>query len=194
MSWRQALAVLALSWPLASSLPATAADIYDRDYVPPVSGSPYDDPRYADLYGRPPAPDRTRIYLDGRSPRPFYDEPLPQAEPWRDRRGYLAPLPQPRFDEPTRHVYGEPPRQYHGPRQCLERRAVRDGLAADGWHDFQDVALRGEVAVLTARRTGGDVYRLQVDRCTGEVVEARMIERQQRGYYPDRAPQRRWEY
>ena len=60
---------------------------------------------------------------------------------------------------------------------CLPREAVRERLSSDGWRQFQHVELRGNIARIDARRPNGDLYALNVDRCSGEIVGSRLIER-----------------
>ncbi len=52
---------------------------------------------------------------------------------------------------------------------------ARARLERQGWHDFRDVMLEGDVAVLRARAADGRRYEITVDRCGGEVLEARPV-------------------
>lgn len=118
-------------------------------------GSPYDDPRYGDAY----APGYSRDYAG--PPAEF--EPV---DPPRD--GYL--------DHDADDFGGPPHRWSRLDDGCLPRRAIRARLRADGWHDFQDLDLRGSVAVVTARSPSGRPFDLTVDRCSGDIVDARPLE------------------
>lgn len=130
---------------------ARAADLdygrvpYDR------YSSAYEDPRYADIYGRAPAP-------------------VPPGYVYRDHR-YAEPLP-PRF------AYEDAPRP-----GCIPREEIKRRLVGEGWRDFYDLELRGDQAKVKARRPSGDLYVLRVDRCTGEIANARLLERGSHGPY-----------
>lgn len=173
----------------ALTAPASAADIYDNHG--PRAASPYDDPRYADIYSHPSQPPRHA--------EPRYVEPLPEphygAEPRygrerpyayrdetpapRDRHGYLKPIN-------PRHQGG-----YAAAPVCVHQSEIRRSLVAEGWRDFQDLDLRGDVALLRARRPGGQAYDLKVDRCSGEIVHARPLEERPVPYaYRDRYGER----
>ena len=149
---------------------ALAADIYDG-YGPRTS-SPYDDPRYGDVYSHPAPPQR---YAE-----PRYVDPPRYVEPrYEERHGYQdEPLPAPR----NRYGYLEPMRPRHEyrpePQQstCLPHGEIRRSLINEGWRDFRDLELRGEVAVVQARRPNGQLYALKVDRCSGEIVHARPLD------------------
>jgi hypothetical protein len=141
---------------LLSALPASAADLYE----PPRGGAAYDDPRYGDAYG------------EG-----AYDR---YAEPRED----VAPADPPRAelreeDEYSWRHYGRP---YRGDergryeRACVPREVVRDRLRADGWGDFHDLDPRGRVVLVEARRPSGRLFDLTIDRCSGEILDARPID------------------
>lgn len=147
--------------------PASAADLSGSSEF----SDPYDDPRYADIYRHPPP--RSEVYRDSDkdddAPRRhadddgYDDEDAPSrrhAGRYRDRE-YLPPM--------------RPERRYSDRRtnDCVPREAIRDRLQADGWRDFQDVTIDGEVAILSARRPSGRLFELEIHRCSGEIVEAR---------------------
>lgn len=164
---------------------ASAADIDPYDV--PKAGSPYDDPRYGDIYRHPTPPPR---YAEPRYEPPRYepprhappryaeryDEPAPRPYVHRDRRGYLEPMNPP-------HTYRDYDR--HSPRTadaCVPRREVRRNLVEQGWSDFQDAELAGDTATVRARRPSGRQFELRVDRCSGEILEARPIHLPERHY------------
>jgi len=138
----------------ASCLPF-AAGAADLDYsAPPYDpyasrhGSPYDDPRYRDMYEIPAAPPR------------YAPPPRSFTRSYRDD-GYLPPLnAPPRFSDAP--LYD----------RCIARGEIRSRLADDGWGDFHDLDIRGEVAFVKARRPSGRIFELKVDRCTGDIVRA----------------------
>lgn len=164
----------------APATPASAADIYDKYGA--RSYSPYDDPRYADIYGHPAPPPR---YAEPR----YYPSPPPYAErlperpyaylddaptPDRDRYGYLRPM------EPPRYRNAEPS-------ACVPRGEIRRSLIDEGWSEFRDLEFRGDTAVVQARRPNGHLYSLKIDRCTGEIVRARPLDERPVPYaYRDR--------
>ena len=166
---------------LAQTTPAAAADLYG-----PRTSSPYDDPRYADIYSYP-APPRPQYaepryvepppvpYREPQYARPYayFDETAPVP---RDRYGYLRPV------NPQRPYYSEGT----GP-SCVPHGEIRRALIGEGWRDFQDLELRDDVAVIRARRPTGQFYRLKVDRCSGEIVNVRPLDERPVPYaYRDR--------
>ncbi len=148
-------------------LAVQGADLDDR--YPPYdrrSERPYDDPRYRDLYADPP---------------PRYAEPRTRDDERRYRPrthrndGYLEPLPfPPRFADTPR--YSREP-------QCLSRREVYARLTSGGWSDFHDIEIRDRFAQVKALRPSGQLFDLEIDRCTGGIVAARRLpEREPRPY------------
>lgn len=119
--------------------------------------SPYDDPRYRDLYG-PSSPRETQRYTyEERTYRP----PVPPYNGYRDED--YAPVPR-RYTE-----------DYRFGTSCLPRHEARRRLRDEGWGDFHDLELTPNIAILRARRPNGDLFDLRIDRCTGAVVHARPI-------------------
>ena len=92
------------------------------------------------------------------APRRYYDE-APAAP--HNRYGYLEPM-NPRSD-------------YSAGPTCIPRGEIRRALINEGWRDFRDLELRGEVAKIQARRPNGQLYALKVDRCSGEIVHSRPL-------------------
>jgi hypothetical protein len=192
------------SWVVAAGLLAaavcTGAKAADLDEGPPAdqrSGSAYDDPRYAEMYRYPdPAPRY-------REPRP-YDEryaapPIPRERVYRDeedeREGYRDPRRYSRADPYpyARPPYASPYGPSYGPSasRCLPREQIRQHLLHHGWAELVDTELRGGLAVVHARRPSGRQFALTIDRCTGEVVDARpLFEGPVRGPYAYDAPPR----
>ncbi|MGE0767742.1 MAG: hypothetical protein AB7L90_14860 [Hyphomicrobiaceae bacterium] len=150
---------------LLGSRPGAAADL-DYGYVPPPDryGSAYDDPRYRDLY----APEPPRAYRF--EPRSYADVPppgpIPPGRVYPDRFADWGPSPDWRFAD-----------------GCLPRREVRHRLHQAGWHNFHDIEIGRSWARVTASRPNGDVFRLKVDRCNGEVLRADVIDRHDPGPY-----------
>jgi hypothetical protein len=176
-----AAAAFALAALGAAAPPAGAADM--DPYYAPKAGSPYDDPRYGDIYGHPPP-----RYAEPRYAPPYhppsrweppryaepYDEPAPHVR--RDRYGYLEPMPGPWSWRDRDRRYSR-----HGS-DCAPRREVLRNLTEQGWSDFQEPELRGEAAIVRARRPSGHIFELRIDRCSGEVIEARPLGGDQRHY------------
>lgn len=159
---------------------ATAASAADLSYGSREPGydDPYDDPRYADIYRHPPP--RADVYRESfkdddaryrAPPRDDYDDDGDDVPPRRysDRdRGYLPPMREPpRFSSVDRF---RDDRRHDG---CTPRHLVKQRLRAEGWSDFHDLALDGDTARVRARRPSGRLFELQVDRCSGEIVNAR---------------------
>lgn len=155
MRTRQLFAATAAALGLAAAVPANAADL-DHGYPP---GSAYDDRRYSDIY-RHPAPQPP--------PPPRYSEPY-YASP---------PTPPPYAYREPQHYAPPPPYRNEGriAGNCLPRHVIRDRLESRGWHDFHDPQVDGNVAHIRARRPNGNLFDLTVDRCSGEVLQAQLID------------------
>jgi len=125
--------------------------------------------RAADLDQGPP-PDRYGAYEDQR----YYDmyaHPQPPA---------YAP-PAPRYGGPPvppGYVYRDQEGDYRGRHAYAEPR------------DFHDAEERGEFATIIAHRPNGRPFALTLERCSGEVVDARPLDQGHFAYSP---PPRRWE-
>lgn len=185
LSPRLAIAAVALSLLGPGTVGVRAADM--NPYYTPKAGSPYDDPRYGDIYGHPPTPPR---YAAPRYEPPYhappryeqpryagpYDEPAPRPHVSRDRYGYLEPMPGP-------SIYRDHDRRYARPGStCTPRREVRRNLAEQGWSDFQEAEVQGDSAIVRARRPSGHQFELRIDRCSGDVIEARPLGGSERHY------------
>ena len=180
------------SWVLAAGLltaaattGAQAADLYDGPPPPNRYGSAYEDPRYADIYRYPgpgPAPYAVpppRPYVG-----PYAGPPIPREPVYRDD-DYDRP-----YDGPRRHSYLDPRRPYAG--HCLPREVVKERLLRQGWHDFHDGNVQGDIATVHARRPSGRLFALAIDRCSGEIVSAEPLEPRRFGPYAYGPPPRRW--
>ena len=161
-NWATAAAVvLGLAGSMVMGVSAQAADLSEAY---PGSGTPYDDPRYGDIYRHPlppryatPAP---QPYAPQAYPPPEYREEY--RENYREQRGYLRDM--------------NPPPAHYGS-ACLPKHVIRDNLERRGWQDFQDLEAHGNVVQVRARRPSGRAFDLSVDRCSGQVLEARPVER-----------------
>ena len=124
--------------------------------------SPYDDPRYADLYGDDRAPSRPAI-------APRYAEP--------------------RYDAP-RYIEREPSRRAERclPRRDL-RSVILDRLDRGGWDAARPIEIGDDVIQIAARYRDGDLYELAIDRCDGRLIAARPLVERRYGAYDG---PRRW--
>jgi hypothetical protein len=98
---------------------------------------------------------------------PAVEEPLPWRGSTKDN-GYPVPQPPPQSDY-------QPPRRPTVARECLSTVGLRDALNSQGWHAFSDVERRDSVAYMSARSDRGRRFDLQVDNCTGDVIEANPV-------------------
>ena len=174
--WKLATAALAALIG-TGAIAAQAADLDYRSIPRERYGSAYDDPRYADIYGPSHTP-RYEPYAERHGDRYAERVPIPREPVYRDR-----------YDE-GRERYAEvlPPNYGHRP-GCLPRDQIRHQLQREGWSGFFGAEARGDLAAIKARRPDGRVYALRVDRCTGDVVDARPLSPQGYGPYAD-APRR----
>ncbi len=157
--------------------PVAAADL-DYGHVPSPDRyrSAYEDPRYRDLYA--PEPPRPYRY----EPRPYASAPpVPPVPP-----GYV-------YRERERFAEWGPSEDWRYASGCLPRREIKRRLVDEGWHGFHDIDVSRQVARVKARRPNGDIYRLKVDRCNGEVLRADRIDHYGIGPYAWRGEPRRHE-
>jgi hypothetical protein len=179
MSLRSGLPAMLLAVAAVSSLPVVAADL---SYPP--QGSAYEDPRYGDIYNLPPpAPRQAAPYY------PSYEQSY--RPPYRDERGYLREMqppyaydyraPAPKYGQQYSQPYGQ---QRYG-EGCAPRDVIRADLERQGWWDFQDLERRGDVVIVRARRGNGRWFDLTVDRCSGQLLEARLTARRAAEADPD---------
>lgn len=139
---------------LAATAPgsAGAADLYGDNYRYQDQGQDYDEaepPRYAERY-------RDDGYAYRGSTKDGYLPPPDRAPRFSDNG---------RYDEER---YGRGDR--YG---CAPRWQVRNRLTADGWRNFERLAVRDRVLVVRAERPNGRPFDLKLDRCTGEIVDQR---------------------
>ncbi len=142
--------LLAAALSLSVAAPALAADLGYRN------GTPYEDPRYSDIYSHP-AP-------------PRYAAPYPPPPVYRDDHRYAPPPYATQQYVPPYRNDG----RYSG--DCLPRQVMRDRLESRGWHDFHDPQVMGNVVHVRARRPNGRLFDVTLDRCTGEVLAVEAID------------------
>ena len=158
---------------------AVAAD-FDRDRTPSDDRrrSAYEEPRYRDSYGPAHVPHRAAPRYYTAEPEPLLPPAYVYRERSRDRddddddRGY-APYDRrgaSRDDDPRTRT------------ACVSRDEIKGRLVDDGWRNFQDIELRGGIARIEARRRG-ETYVLKVDRCSGDIVDARRLGRPDGGSF-----------
>jgi hypothetical protein len=73
----------------------------------------------------------------------------------------------------------------------VPREVARDRLRAAGWRGFYAVEPRDDVVLVKARRPSGRLFDLTIDRCSGEVVDAKPIYGRRYGGF-DGGPRRYW--
>lgn len=146
--------------------PLEAADLDEGPY----GGAPYDEPGYGeeDYGGAEPPPAR-------------YGEAPDQVEPDRPgsiKDGYPVPVPEPRAADRT---YGgverydrRPPRHYAPRYACLEAWQIRRKLRHEGWRQIRPEGGHDGIVHIRARRfDSSSVFRLRVERCSGEILAAK---------------------
>lgn len=109
----------------------------------------------------------------------------------------------PRYSDIYRHPPPPPPAYRHEQRfggydgrrdGCTPREQVRDRLEARGWQDFHDPQPMGNVVHIRARRPNGRLFDLTLDRCSGEVLNAEVIDRRAAAVAPPPPPPEDWRY
>ena len=118
---------------------------------------------YAPYYYHRDEPRQGQYYEEKR-----YVEPPPYVE----KHGYRDVQPPGRYS----HYDDRGDYSRHDQRACLSKGDIRYRLKEHGWQDMQDLELRQDTAVVTARRPDGMAYRLEVDRCSGVIVQARLLD------------------
>jgi hypothetical protein len=118
----------------------------------------------------------TAYEIDGQS-YAEEDYPVPSDTPDAD---YVEP------SQPSSGVYFEEEGQGYAPaykrhkRQlagdCLTRRGLRTNLISQGWRDLRGIAADPDVIGLTASRPNGLVYHLKIDRCSGVILAAYLLD------------------
>ncbi|RTL69298.1 MAG: hypothetical protein EKK41_14015 [Hyphomicrobiales bacterium] len=135
----------------------------------------------ADLYDDPPPPPRHS--------GPAYEDPR-YADVYRYPDRPVPPAPVYRDDD---YEFRPRPRQaWRG--ECVPRQVIRDRLIREGWGDFALRDFEGELVTVSARRPSGRPFVLTIERCSGEVVDARPVHAQgPYAYAPPPPPPRRWD-
>jgi hypothetical protein len=123
------------------------------------------------------SPARAADYDRRADPAGTYQDEQPL--PWRGGStkddGYPVPQPPPAEYQPRRIPQ-------HAP-ACLSKYGIRSALNRQGWHAFDNVETRGNIAFMTARNDGGRRFEVEFDSCTGDVVTAHPVV-----VYVDRPP------
>lgn len=108
------------------------------------------------------------------APDPGYDEPLPGS--LKDGPVYgVAPDPYIGQDEAYSQEPPPPP-----PGRCISGPQIERMLVRQGWRDFSGPQKGVDVVGLTARRPNGLTYRLKLDRCTGVILQAYLMDQPDR--------------
>lgn len=109
--------------------------------------------------------------LAGASPLAAADYDYPDQHTYTETERYSERVVHERVDrnDGYRDVAG----YYDDRGGCLPRQAIRQRLRDDGWRDIQRVDVRGGSVILTAERPNGQLFNLKVDRCNGEIIDAR---------------------
>lgn len=77
-------------------------------------------------------------------------------------------------------------------RTCVRIKEVRDRLTSLGWRDFHAGRPRHDLVTLRARRSNGRLFELTLERCSGQLVDARPLEPRTFGPYAFKAPRERY--
>lgn len=66
--------------------------------------------------------------------------------------------------------------------RCLGRWQIEESLVQQGWRDFRGLELAPDVVGVTASRPNGLTYRLKIDKCSGVILAANLLDQQDRTY------------
>lgn len=61
-------------------------------------------------------------------------------------------------------------------RRCFSRASIEKQLSKQGWRRFEDRDLRPDEYMLTASRPNGLKYRMRIDRCSGVIISANLLD------------------
>ena len=115
----------------------------------------------------------------------------PPYEGYREGHGEGPPPPDRYAEVPEDFEPPYPPPAYGDRGGCIPRELARDRLRAAGWHGFHAVEPLDRVVLVKARRPSGRHFELTIDRCSGEVVDARPLGWRRFGRFAD-GPRRYW--
>ena len=62
--------------------------------------------------------------------------------------------------------------------RCLGRWQIEESLVQQGWRDFRGLELAPDVVGVTASRPNGLTYRLKIDKCSGVILAANLLDQQ----------------
>jgi len=198
------LAVLVIVATVAGIASVAAADLY-YEKSGSSAGTPYDDPRYAEIYGESERYRGRDVYVDKYADRysdsydrsPLYGRPYEDYRHLEQRRlgvekdyrgsygddalgrgQYLRSFkdgPAESFIDPP--VYAD--KRYGHAKSyhaCLRPRQMRRLLRRTGWHRLGAFDRQNGVICLKASsRDDGRRYLLELDRCTGELLSAKPV-------------------
>lgn len=93
--------------------------------------------------------------------------------------GYNGPGPDysagPAYSDEDPNDEGDGP-YANAPTRCLQSREVQETLVRQGWRGFRNPERGVDVVGLTASRPNGLTYRLKLDRCTGVIISAHLLD------------------
>lgn len=142
---------------------------------------------YAPYYYHRDVPRQGQYYEEKYEER-RYSEPRPVAPPPYVEKYSYRDGPA---DRTSRHEGTRDSR--YDQRACLSKGDIRYRLKEHGWQEFQDLDFRGDTAVVNARRPDGMLYKLEVDRCSGVIIQARLLD-EGRGWRQGSAPRPGYSY
>jgi hypothetical protein len=129
---------------------------------------------YAPYYYHRDTPRQGQHYEEKYEERRYSDQRPADPPPYADRYSYRDAPPPGRYSQ-----YDAPPvtrDSRYDQKACLSKGDIRYRLKEHGWNELQDMDFRGDTAVVTARRPDGMLYKLEVDRCSGVIVQARLLD------------------
>lgn len=156
------------------ALPASSADLYEPDRA--------DAPYYDDGYSGEET--YARQYEDGARD---YDPPY---------RGDGTIKGPKSFDESAIYskTFREPPYRAEAryEERCVPRRVARWRLREDGWRGIRLLRARRGVFLTRARSPSGRLFKLTLDRCTGDILDARPLRARYYDEFAYNRPEWRW--
>ncbi len=115
----------------------------------------------------------------------------PPYDGYQEGYGEGPPPPDRYADVPDDFEPPYPPPAYAGRDGCIPRELARDRLRAAGWRGFHAIEPHDRVVLVKARRPSGRLFELTIDRCSGEVVDARPLGGRRYGRFAV-GPRRYW--
>jgi hypothetical protein len=73
------------------------------------------------------------------------------------------------------HRAGPPAMSGNAPADCIDPKLLADKMRHAGWQVVKQITIERDLMVLLAKQETGLLYRLAIDRCSGDLVDAHLL-------------------